>query len=137
MKPQYTNKKHTVIFDDHVAKNYEKDFKKKYKGLWEETKKSIKETLERIPNLYGLETLTPICKSNKETYLLKFDFKIAKSKISPKSSGNRCILDVCTRSCCVKIILIYCKHHIDKPKGQETLWWKEKIKNRFGISCAS
>lgn len=136
MKPVFINRKYLVVFDEYAKKHYEKDFKKKYKGAWPSTKKSIEETLERISNLDGLDVLDPICKTNKDTFLFKFDFSIAKSNLSAKGSGNRCILEVCNNSCCVKIILIYCKGHIDRPDKQETLWWKEKMLDEFGLSCS-
>lgn len=137
MQISYINRKYSVDFDSYTKGHYEKYFTKKYKGNWIATKESIKDSLERIYNLKDLNVLDCICCSNKNTVLLKFDFSIAKSKISPKKSGNRCILEVCNKSCCVKIILIYCKKHIDRPDGQETLWWKEKIKERFQLHCSA
>lgn len=137
MRPDYINGKYSVVFDKYAERHYEKDFKKKYKSNWSATKQSIIDTLERIANLDGMGVIDPICKSNKDTFLLKFDFSIAKSGVSPKGSGNRCILDVCNSSCCVRILLIYCKHHIDRPDGQETIWWQDKIRENFKLSCAS
>lgn len=136
MKINYINTKYSVFFDDYAVKHYEKDFKKKHRKAWDITRISIIETLERISKLDGMEVLDPIFKSNNDTFILKFDFSIAKTKVSPKRSGNRCILEVCNNSCCVKIILIYGKHHIDRPEGQETIWWQEKIKDQFGLVCA-
>ncbi len=137
MQPNYINKKYCVVFDNYAAKHYEKDFRKKHKGAWAVTKQSIKSSLERIANLDGLGVLDTICKTNMGTFLLKFDFAVAKSKVSSKSSGNRCILEVCNEKCSVKIILIYCKHHISRADGQETLWWKEKVGDEFGLFCAT
>jgi len=135
MQPNYIKQKYLVRFEDYTIKHYEKDFKKKYKRAWPATKESIIETLERISNLNGLNIIDYICKSNKNTYLLKFDFAIAQNHISPKASGHRCIISVCNESLTVTIILIYSKHNIERSGGQETIWWKNKIKDEFGLVC--
>lgn len=135
MRQHFIDQKYQVDFDDYAKKHFIKDFEKKYKSRWEVTQKSIKESLERIANLSGTNCIDFICNSNKGTCLVKYDFKIAKSDVSAKASGNRCILDVCNSSLKINILLIYCKDHIDRSKGQETIWWKEHVQDNCGLCC--
>ena len=135
MRPLFINQKYSVIFDEYAEKHYIKDFEKKYKTRWEITRQSIIDTLERLANLVETNYLDVICNSNSSSCLAKFDFKIAKTNVSPKTSGNRCILEICNQKPEVRVLLVYCKDHIDRPTGQETVWWKEIVKNQFGLDC--
>lgn len=136
MKQHFIDVKYSVIFDEYTRKCYVKDFEKKYKGRWDTTKKSIEETLERIARLIGTNTIDIICSTSKDTFLVKFEFKIAKTDVSAKASGNRCILEVCNRKKEVRVLLIYCKDHIER-QGKETLWWLEHVGSEFGLACTS
>lgn len=136
MRQHFINQKYNVVFDEYSEKCFIKDFEKKYKKHWYATRQSIHDTLERIANLSGTSYIDLICTSNKDTFLVKFDFKIAKSDVSAKSSGNRCILEVCNKKMEVRVLLVYCKDHIDRSANQETLWWKEHISTTFNLCCA-
>ena len=136
MRQDFINQKYSVIFDEYSHKHFYKDFKKKYLNTWDVTKLSIIESLERIYNLSGTDLVDVICRSNCDTFLVKFDFKIANSNKSAKTSGNRCILEVCNKNLKIRILLVYGKQHIDRPKNQETLWWKEKVKDNFNLFCS-
>ncbi len=132
MKRHFISQKYSVIFDDYAERCYIKDFSKKHKGHWGPTRQSINDALERIANLSNTSHLDVICVSNKDTIIAKYDFKIAKTNVSAKSSGNRCIVEVCNEKLEVRVLLVYSKNHIDRPDKQETLWWKEHI-----VSCAN
>lgn len=134
MRQHFTDCKYSVVFSDYAEKNYTKDFEKKYKKHWDVTRESIITTLERISNLSGTKLIDFICISNKDTCLVKFDFKVAKTNKSAKTSGNRCILEVCNRTFSVRVLLIYSKEHISRD-GKETLWWKEHISTSCNLCC--
>jgi hypothetical protein len=136
MRPHFISQKYSVKFDEYAEKRFIKDFKKKYKGNWDATRLSIEDTLVRIANLEGGNQLDIICTSVAGTYLVKFDFKVAKTNMSAKTSGNRCILEVCNQTFKVNVLLVYCKDHIGRSDGQETLWWKEEIENQYNLCCA-
>ena len=135
MRQNFIDVKYSVIFDDYTARYYIRDFERKYKERWDVTRKSIEETLERIARLSGTNTIDVICPSNKDTFLVKFEFKVAKTDVSAKSSGNRCILEVCNNKMQVRVLLVYCKDHIER-NGKETLWWMEHVSSGFGLSCS-
>lgn len=61
--------------------------------------------------------------------LVKLDFAIFGLKISPKASGNRCILFLDDNMWVVKILLIYSKNDI--PAQNETQEWKNIIKTQY------
>ncbi len=134
MRQHFTDCKYSVVFSEYAEKNYIKDFEKKHKNHWIATRQSIKEILERIANLSGTKCIDFICSSNRDTCLVKFDFKMAKTKKSAKTSGNRCILEVCNKTYVIKVLLVYSKDHITRI-GQETLWWKEHVGTSDNLCC--
>lgn len=135
MKQNFINRKYSVLFDEYTERHFIKDFEKKYKNAWGITRLSITDSLERIYNLSGTALIDVICVSNCKTFLVKFDFKVANTKESAKTGGNRCILEVCNNTLRVKVLLVYAKYHIDRADHQETLWWKEKINDNFSLCC--
>ena len=136
MRQHFINQKYTVIFDEYSERHFIKDFEKKYKTNWDITRKSIKECLELIYNLSGTSCIDLICASNKNTILVKYDFRVAKTNTSSKSSGNRCIIEVNNSKLEVRILLVYGKCHLDCPRTQETIWWKEALNNNFKLCCS-
>lgn len=121
------DKEYQITFTDYSVKHFCKDFSKRYGKKWEITKKSIEEVLKR---LFGLSQTSKIdlIKSNNGYSLLKFDFRIAGTKMSAKSSGNRMILFVDNETATLKILLVYHKGHFN---GNETVWWKEHMKSNY------
>ena len=61
--------------------------------------------------------------------LVKLDFAIFGLKISPKSSGNRCILFIDGNTKVVRILLVYSKN--DLPAHHETAEWKNLVKSQY------
>jgi hypothetical protein len=136
MRQHFINQKYSVVFDECAEKCYIREFARKHKKNWDVTRQSINDSLERIANLSGTTCLDVICASNKDTCLAKYDFKIAKTNVSAKTSGNRCILEVCNKKMEVRVHLVYSKEHISRSSGQETLWWKEHLNTSCSLSCA-
>jgi hypothetical protein len=66
--------------------------------------------------------------------LVKLDFAVEGTRMSPKASGNRCILFVDEDTRLVKILLVYSKNEISPPN--ETQKWKNIIKDEYGEIAA-
>ncbi len=61
--------------------------------------------------------------------LVKLDFAVEGTRVSPKSAGNRCILVVDEDIRSVRVLMIYSKNDISEPN--ETAKWKAVIKAEF------
>jgi len=121
-----------VGFSLYSESHYCRDFYKKYKGRqWIETRKTIIDTLQRV-FLVQQTSLIDVIKYSQEdgVGIFKYDFKIAGSNFSPKSSGNRVVFFLCNNTGRIEILLVYGKNHCDK-KCSETSWILNEIKNNF------
>ena len=119
---------YNVIFEDFTERHYIKDFAKKYGGAWNKTKSDIVSVCERIDMMLQYKRADSI-KEIGVFKLVKLDFAVENTHVSPKASGNRCILCVNEDDRTVRILLVYGKNHIEF--GQETVWWKEKVFSAF------
>jgi len=136
MNQRFFDQKYTVSFSDFCVKKHKKYFLRKYKKLWDKTEESIINSLERLVNLEKTDVLDVICDTNTKKIFAKYSFKIAKTNSSAKTSGNRCILEVCNNKRCVRILFIYNKDkHIPSKEKNETEWWKKVISDEFDIHC--
>lgn len=61
--------------------------------------------------------------------LVKLDFAVAGTRISPKASGNRCILYIDEEQRRVEILIAYSKNEIGPPN--ETMKWKQLVKEQY------
>jgi len=118
-----------VEFEPFTERHYVKKFKKEYKDKWFATERTIIAVCERIDNmlLYSRADLISISGCYK---LVKLDFAVEGTQMSPKASGNRCILFVDEDTRAVKILLVYSKNEISPPN--ETQKWKTIIKDEYG-----
>ena len=128
------NELFSVIFTDYSKRHYLKDFEKKYKGKqWDYTKKSIIQDLSRLKvenNTTQLSTQIDELKYDDQEYLAKYDFKVALTNESTKSSGNRCILYINNKTSIIKVLMIYNKSNLPKNKD-ETKFIMDEINNNF------
>lgn len=118
----------------YAKKHFLNNFKKDYPGKqWALTEESIKNDLSRLK----IETNTTqfssqideLCyRDNK--WIAKYDFAIAGSQTSPKSSGNRCVIYIDNDKQQIKVLLMYGKTDLPKNKG-ETAYIKDTIKIEF------
>lgn len=125
-----TNTKVTIEIDSYAERHFIKDFVKKYKKQWDLTLISIKTVLLHLDNLL-LTDKAEIIHSFPQGRIIKFEFKLAWSKKSAKSSGNRMILyhGFTTHTC--YILLVYHKWHI--KWNNETIWREQEIKQNCAI----
>lgn len=119
---------YAVEFNNYSLRHYEKDFLKKHRGNWHKTREVIEGVCKHIDNVLLYERADLI--NSRDNYkLVKLDFSIVGTKVSPKKSGNRCILVVNEKTRLVSILLIYSKNHICEPN--ETVKWKSIIRENF------
>ena len=105
-----------VVFSAYAERHYMKRFAKDYKGKrWTLTQDSIFQELKRVHNLQKTQQVDQL-KTGADCLLFKYDFAVAQTGVSPKGSGNRCIvfLDIATRL--ETVLVVYGKG--DLPKNQ-------------------
>ena len=120
---------YSVQFEPFAERHYIKKFQKEYKDKWFATKRTIIAVCERIDNMLQYNRADLISTSGCYK-LVKLDFAIEGTRLSPKASGNRCILFVDEDTRAVKILLVYSKNEISPPN--ETQKWKTIIKDAYG-----
>lgn len=125
-------RKYKVIFEDYTKRHFIKNFEKRYKSQWDKTKDDIIFVCEHIENMLLTKRADLISVVNGYR-LVKLDFAIFGIKISPKASGNRCILLLDDDIGSVRILLIYSKNDI--PTRNETQEWKNIIKSQYQGDC--
>jgi hypothetical protein len=118
----------SVTVEPFAERHYIKSFEKKYKQYWDITLQAILAELARIDALLLTDKAETISDVN-GIKIVKTKFKIAGSKDSAKSSGNRCIVAWHEDSQVVKILLVYGK--TDLGSGKETSAWKQIIKDTY------
>jgi len=112
-----------VEFSDYAKRHYLKRFEKEYIGKqWDITVESIFQDLARIKtsdsDLQKTQQVDELW--HKDNYwVFKYDFRVAQTKESTKSSGNRCIafLDNATNK--IVILIIYGKGDLPKSIGEQ------------------
>lgn len=120
--------KYKVEIAEFAERHFIKKFEKKYKTQWEKTKETLIFECEHIQNML-LSQRADLITTSEGCQLVKLDFAVFGTKISPKKSGNRCILAVDNNLHIVKIMLVYAK--TDLPPRNETQEWKKLIKVNF------
>ena len=113
----------TVEFSDYAKRHYLKRFEKEYKGKqWDITVESIFQDLSRIKtsdsDLQKTQQVDELW--HKDNYLVfKYDFRVAQTKESTKSSGNRCIVFLDNATNRIAILIIYGKGDLPKNIGEQ------------------
>ena len=120
---------YSVVFEDYTERHYIKKFRKAYKDKWPPTELAINDTCERIDNML-LYKRADCIKTFEDHQLVKLDFAVEGTQMSPKASGNRCILYVNNKTRHVRVLLVYSKNDISEPN--ETQKWKSIVKNEYG-----
>lgn len=121
--------KYSVNFSDFCKNHYLKTFAKKYKEkAWIVTEEAIIASLELICNLTETGKLDHI-KTCSYYSIYKFDFAVAGTKTSAKSSGNRIVLVANHELCEIEILIIYSKNEISSPN--ETQKWLKIVREHF------
>ena len=123
-----------VSYRDYAMSHFRKEFEKKYKGKqWEKTEISFFEDLRRLrmENNTTQKSMQIDQLNHRDDYwLFKYDFRIAGTNESTKSSGNRIIGFIDNKLNKIDILLIYGKTNLPKNKS-ETAYIKEIIKQNY------
>jgi len=117
-----------VKIEEFTEKHYIKKFHKKNKDKWNATERTIITICERIDNTLKYNR-ADLISENGCYKLVKLDFSVEGTHLSPKSSGNRCILICDEDARLVRILLVYSKDDISSPN--ETQKWKSVIKDAY------
>ncbi|MBR3594664.1 hypothetical protein IKL45_00275 [Candidatus Saccharibacteria bacterium] len=123
-----------VTFSDFAKKHFLKSFQKRYKGKqWELTEESIKQDLARLR--IGSNTIQETQQIDElyhegEYWIAKYDFRIAGTKQSTKTSGNRCIIFIDNGKNRCEILLIYSKTDLPANK-KETQYINDILEKEF------
>jgi len=120
--------RYSVIIRPFAERHYLKNFDKKYKRAWEVTWRAVCEELQRFDSLLDTSIAEVIAKNN-SIRIAKIEFRVAGTKESRKSSGNRCIVAVHQTTNSVNVLFVY--HKNDLGHGNETAQWKQVIKDNY------
>lgn len=119
---------YSCSWQEFAERHYAKVFSKKYKHAWLTTRDDLIAVCIRIDRMLELSKADLIATVG-EYKLVKLDFAVAGTRISPKSSGNRCILLINEDTHHVDILLAYSKNDIGPPN--ETQKWKLLVRNNY------
>jgi len=125
---------YAVFVEEFANRHYIKSFVKKYKGKpWEITLSAIKSILARYdniaPNHRPIDSKLDIICPCGQYMMVKLDFAVAGTQMSPKSSGNRVVAAVDSEKKIIKILLVYSKNDIGPPN--ETAKWKNIVAHYY------
>lgn len=117
-----------VTIEPFAERHFIKSFAKKYKGAWDITLHAIVAELERLDKLL-LTDRAEIIADTGETKIIKTKFRVAGTKESATSSGNRCIAVWYVNANKVSLLLVYAK--TDLSGKNETAEWKQIVKENY------
>lgn len=119
---------YSVRIEKFAERHFIKSFEKKYKTSWDVTLRAIVAELERIDTLLTTDRAETICDAGK-VKIIKTKFKVAKTKESANSSGNRCIVAWHRQEQYVSVLLVYSK--TDLRGKDETKEWKKMVRENY------
>jgi len=128
----------TVEFDDYAKHHYLKRFEKDYKGKqWDVTVESIFQDMARL-RISGLQRTQQVDELwHKDGFwIFKYDFRVAMTKDSTKSFGNRCVAFLDNAANKIMILIIYGKDDLPKNIGEQAYIVKtlnERFEDRFSL----
>jgi hypothetical protein len=121
-----------IVIEHFAERRFIKDFERKYKGAWDITWTAVTEEFKRFDSLLNTsiaETIIDGRIAGERVRICKTEFRVAGTKDSRKSSGNRCIVAVCDDACLVHVLLVYYKN--DLGNGNETARWRQIVKDNY------
>ncbi|MDR1136341.1 MAG: hypothetical protein LBL49_09230 [Clostridiales Family XIII bacterium] len=113
----------TVKFSDYARRHYLKRFEKEYRGKqWDITVESILQDMARIKtgdsDLQKTQQVDELWQKD-NYWIFKYDFRVAQTKESTKSSGNRCIAFLDNSVNKIIILIIYGKGDLPKNISEQ------------------
>lgn len=120
---------YSCSWSKYAERHYAKVFSKRYKNAWQTTRDDITDVCRRIDSMLAYKRADLIFDNGLQK-IVKLDFAVAGTRVSPKASGNRCILYIDEEIRHVEVLLSYSKNEIGPPN--ETAKWKAVIKSEHG-----
>ena len=113
----------TVLFSDYAKLHYLKRFEKDYRGRqWDITVESIFQDMSRIKtsdsDLQKTQQVDELWQKD-NCWIFKYDFRVAQTKDSTKSSGNRCVAFLDNAANKITILIIFGKGDLPKNVGEQ------------------
>lgn len=128
--PLPDNDDYRIFFSDYAQRHFIKSFAKDYKGRrWDVTLDSIFQDLKRVHSMQMTQQVDEL-KHGDGCKLFKYDFTVAQSGVSPKASGNRCIVFLDAARHRQDILMVYGKTDLPKNVG-ETQYIYKTIEEQF------
>lgn len=107
-----------VYFSEYAERHFIKRFNKDYKGKrWSVTRDSIFQDLKRVHALQSTQQVDEL-KSGPDCKLFKYDFAVAQTGVSPKASGNRCVVFLDSKQHRLDVLIVYGKGDLPKKTGE-------------------
>ena len=124
----------TVTFSDYAKRHFLKRFERNYRGKqWDFTLDSIYQELMRLKasdsDLQKTQQVDELWQKD-NYWIFKYDFRVAQTKASAKSSGNRCIAFLDNAANTIVITLIYGKGDLPKNIGEQA-FIEQTLNNEF------
>ena len=111
-----------VYFSKYAVRHFLKRFQKDYKGKqWQLTEAAIFDDLSHIAHGdYDLQKTQQIDElwHDGDIWVFKYDFRVAKTNVSSKASGNRIVGVLNSKTSCINIVMIYAKTDLPKNIGE-------------------
>ena len=127
---QLSDVDYRVIFSEYAKKHFIKRFSKSYKGKqWQVTEESIFDSLRRVHAIQQTQQVDEL-KTGQDCVLFKYDFAVAKTNVSAKASGNRCVIFLDMKSLLQTVLIVYGKTDLPKNQG-ETQYIIQTVKSEF------
>jgi hypothetical protein len=124
------NEDYRVFFSPYAERYFMKQYAKEYKAKrWGVTLDSIFQDLKRVHSLQLTQQVDEL-KRGKGCKLFKYDFAVAQSEVSPKASGNRCVVFLDENRHRLDVLMVF--HHKYLPKNvHETRYIHKVIQEQF------
>jgi len=118
----------SVQIEDFTQRHFINSFEKKYKCKWDLTLSAVVAELEHIDNLLLTSRAETVTDSG-NIKIVKTQFRVADTKESAKTSGNRCIVAWDIEKQVVSVLLVYGK--TDFCGKKETAEWKRLVRENY------
>lgn len=128
--PLPDNDDYRIFFSDYAQRHFIKRFAKDYKDRrWDVTLDSIFQDLKRVHSMQMTQQVDEL-KRGDGCKLFKYNFTVAQSGVSPKASGNRCIVFLNAARHLQDILMVYGKTDLPKNVG-ETQYIYKTVEEQF------
>ena len=119
-----------IFFREFAQRYHIKRFAKDYKGKrWAITFDSIFQDLKRVHSMQTTQQVDEL-KRGANCKLFKYSFTVAQSGVSPRASGNRCVVFLDTERHRQDVLMVYSK--TDLPKNtKETQYIYQTLQENF------